>query len=69
MCFILFFCRGLGFTIAGGLDRPVAINDNGLFVSMIVDNGTAAVDGRLAVGDRILQVYVVKHTINVFWSA
>jgi len=47
---------GLGFNITGGTDQPHLPNDDGIFVTKIRDSASAAVDGRLKEGDKILQV-------------
>ena len=47
---------GLGFSIAGGEGNQHIPGDNGIFVTKIIDGGAAEVDGRLAVGDRLLMV-------------
>lgn len=47
---------GLGFTVGGGVDDHVFPNDNGIFVTKIIEGGVAHVDGRLAVGDRLMAV-------------
>eukprot|EP00795_Rhopilema_esculentum_P016848 gene16848-8322_t len=47
---------GLGFTIAGGRDNQHIPEDNGIYVTRIIAGGAAQQDGRLQVGDRILQV-------------
>jgi len=49
-------CSGLGFTLAGGLDDQVFPNDNGVFVTKIIEGGAAEIDGRLAIGDRLISV-------------
>ena len=38
---------GLGFSIAGGTDSPHVGNDPSLYVTKIIEGGTAAVDGRM----------------------
>jgi len=47
---------GLGFNITGGTDQPHLPNDDGIFVTKIRDSASAAVDGRLKEGDKILRV-------------
>eukprot|EP00053_Salpingoeca_punica_P018326 m.179328 g.179328 ORF g.179328 m.179328 type:complete len:1243 (+) comp17406_c0_seq6:229-3957(+) len=47
---------GLGFSIAGGSDNPVTVGDNSVYVTYIQANGSAHLDGRLEVGDRLLEV-------------
>lgn len=48
--------KGLGFNIVGGVDQPYVVNDNGIFVSKIKQDGEAAMDGRLQEGDKILAI-------------
>ncbi|KAJ3613001.1 hypothetical protein NHX12_019258 [Muraenolepis orangiensis] len=45
---------GLGFNIVGGMDQQYVVNDNGIYVCKIKENGAAALDGRLEEGDKIL---------------
>eukprot|EP00055_Hartaetosiga_balthica_P000575 m.136953 g.136953 ORF g.136953 m.136953 type:complete len:1199 (-) comp11084_c0_seq1:201-3797(-) len=47
---------GLGFSIAGGLDDPEAPGDYGIYVVQIIEGGSAARDGKLMDGDRIIEV-------------
>ncbi|RVE57597.1 hypothetical protein OJAV_G00217780 [Oryzias javanicus] len=47
---------GLGFNIVGGLDQPYVLNDTGIYVSKIKEDGAAALDGRLQEGDKILSI-------------
>ena len=47
---------GLGFSIAGGKGNQHVLGDNGIFVTKIMEGGIAEKDGRLDVGDRILEV-------------
>lgn len=47
---------GLGFNIVGGVDQQYVVNDCGIYVSKIKEDGAAALDGRLQEGDRILAV-------------
>ena len=47
---------GLGFNIVGGLDQQYVLNDSGIYVAKIKENGAAALDGRLQEGDKILAV-------------
>ncbi|XP_049918880.1 synaptojanin-2-binding protein isoform X1 [Epinephelus moara] len=51
---------GLGFNIVGGVDQQYVMNDSGIYVSKIKDDGAAAVDGRLQEGDKILAINGVK---------
>lgn len=47
---------GLGFNIVGGVDQQYVVNDNGIYVSKIKEDGSAALDGRLQEGDKILAI-------------
>uniref|UniRef100_A0A1A8HX68 Synaptojanin-2-binding protein n=2 Tax=Nothobranchius TaxID=28779 RepID=A0A1A8HX68_NOTKU len=47
---------GLGFNIIGGVDQQYVVNDNGIYVSKIKQDGAAAQDGRLQEGDKILSI-------------
>ena len=47
---------GLGFNIRGGTDTKHLEEDSGIFVSQIKDTGSAFLDGRLKVGDKIITV-------------
>lgn len=48
--------EGLGFNIVGGVDQQYVVNDSGIYVSKIKEDGAAALDGRLQEGDKILAV-------------
>lgn len=48
--------KGLGFSIAGGIGNQHIPGDNGIYVTKIMDGGAAQVDGRLAVGDKLIAV-------------
>ncbi|XP_073992870.1 MAGUK family member discs large 1 isoform X5 [Rhodnius prolixus] len=48
--------KGLGFSIAGGIGNQHIPGDNGIYVTKIMDGGAAQVDGRLAVGDKLVAV-------------
>lgn len=48
--------KGLGFSIAGGRGNQHVLGDDGIFITKIISEGAAEEDGRLEVGDRILQV-------------
>ena len=47
--------KGLGFSIAGGSDDCVEANDTSIYVTNILPDHAAAQDGRLRVGDRIIE--------------
>lgn len=47
---------GLGFNIVGGVDQQYVVNDSGIYVSKIKEDGSAAEDGRLQEGDKILTI-------------
>ncbi|KAK2826612.1 hypothetical protein Q5P01_020826 [Channa striata] len=51
---------GLGFNIVGGVDQQYVMNDSGIYVSKIKEDGAAAVDGRLQEGDKILAINGVR---------
>lgn len=57
MLIVLLVSEGLGFNIRGGVDMPHLPNDYGIFVTKIREVGAAALDGRLAEGDKILKVW------------
>ncbi|XP_067942574.1 disks large homolog 4-like [Watersipora subatra] len=48
--------EGLGFNIRGGIDMPHISEDVGIFVTKVREVGAAALDGRLAEGDKILKL-------------
>lgn len=48
--------NGYGFSIIGGVDQPYLANDSGIFITRIGRKGTAASDGTLAIGDKIVSV-------------
>ena len=49
--------KGLGFSIAGGKGAdPYIESSDSVFISKVADEGPAARDGKLLVGDRLLQV-------------
>ena len=56
LCLSFFLGRGLGFNIRGGKDSPYVPGDPSIFVTRINGEGAAARDGRLSVGDKILEV-------------
>ncbi|XP_036006372.1 synaptojanin-2-binding protein-like [Fundulus heteroclitus] len=47
---------GLGFNILGGVDQPCRMDDNGIYVSKIKEDGAAALDGRLREEDKIIAI-------------
>lgn len=47
---------GLGFSIAGGIGNEHVKDDDGIFVTKIINGGAAEEEGTLSVGDRIMQV-------------
>lgn len=51
----------------GGMDQQYVVNDGGIFVSKIKEDGAAALDGRLQEGDKILSVrnYFNEELYNV----
>ena len=52
----ILFCTGLGFSIAGGKGNQHVPNDDGIYITKIIDGGAAQQDGRLQVGDKIVRV-------------
>ena len=48
--------KGLGFSIAGGSGNQHVPGDNGIYITKIMDGGAAQMDGRLAVGDKLVVV-------------
>ena len=48
--------KGLGFSIAGGIGNQHIPEDNGIYVTRIMDGGAAQVDGRLSIGDKLIAV-------------
>lgn len=49
--------NGLGFSISGGLGTELFKNDHGIFITKIIPGGAADLDGKLAVGDRLISVF------------
>ncbi|CAL8079774.1 unnamed protein product [Calicophoron daubneyi] len=47
---------GLGFSIAGGLGNETIDGDSGIFITKLTPGGIAETDGRVSIGDRIVQV-------------
>lgn len=47
---------GLGFTVAGGVDNPHYRNDNSIYITRLIPNGPAHLDGRLKLEDIIVRV-------------
>ncbi|KAG1934445.1 synaptojanin-2-binding protein [Pimephales promelas] len=47
---------GLGFNIVGGVDQQYIMNDSGIYVAKIKENGAAALDGRLQEGDKVIAI-------------
>ena len=52
-----FLASGLGFNIRGGSDANYLRGHPGIFVTSIKPGGTADRDGRLKIGDRLLEVH------------
>lgn len=48
--------KGLGFNIRGGKDSPYIPGDPSIYVTRIDSDGMAAKDGRLSVGDKLIEV-------------
>ncbi|CAH8451715.1 unnamed protein product [Schistosoma rodhaini] len=55
---------GLGFSITGGIGNETINGDSGIFVTKLTPGGVAETDGRIRIGDRIVQVNDVP-LINV----
>ncbi|KAJ7392665.1 Disks large 3 [Desmophyllum pertusum] len=53
---VVSLCTGLGFSIAGGKGNQHVPNDDGIYITKIIDGGAAQQDGRLQVGDKIVRV-------------
>ena len=47
---------GLGFSITGGIDSPVSPSDIHIYVSKIIQGGSADLNGKLCQGDAILKI-------------
>lgn len=58
--------KGLGFSIAGGIGNQHIPGDNGIYVTKIMDGGAANVDGRLAIGDKLIAVRTAAHVRLIF---
>lgn len=56
LCIVVFLCAGLGFSIAGGKGNQHVPDDDGIYITKIIDGGAAQMDGRLKVGDKIVRV-------------
>lgn len=52
--------KGFGICISGGSDNQHIKGDNSIYVTRIVDNGVAQMDGRIEVGDRLLAINDVR---------
>lgn len=48
--------KGLGFNIRGGKDSPYIPGDPSIYVTRIDSDGMAAKDGRLSVGDKLIEI-------------
>ncbi|KAL4630790.1 hypothetical protein GN956_G16008 [Arapaima gigas] len=48
--------KGLGFSIAGGVGNQHIPGDNSIYVTKIIEGGTAHKDGKLQIGDKLLSV-------------
>jgi len=48
--------NGLGFTVAGGTDNPHYKNDNNIYITRLIQDGPAYLDGRLKLEDIIVRV-------------
>lgn len=57
--------RGLGFSIAGGIGNQHIPGDNGIYVTKVMEGGAASVDGRLSIGDKLLNVKTKSFNKNL----
>jgi C-terminal processing protease CtpA/Prc len=48
--------KGFGFSISGGIDNQHIKDDNGIYITKIVENGVAFIDGRIDVGDKLIAI-------------
>lgn len=48
--------KGFGFSITGGTDNQHIKGDHGIYITKIVDNGVAHIDGRIDVGDKLIAI-------------
>ncbi|XP_076871131.1 disks large homolog 1 isoform X5 [Brachyhypopomus gauderio] len=48
--------KGLGFSIAGGVENQHIPGDNSIYVTKIIEGGAAHKDGRLQIGDKLIAV-------------
>lgn len=63
--------KGLGFSIAGGIGNQHIPGDNGIYVTKVMEGGAAQVDGRLAVGDKLVGVRdaVVSNDLAILYKS
>lgn len=54
-----------GFSISGGVGNQQRFGDNGIFVTRIQDGGSADIDGKLSIGDRLVAVRSNDIEINL----
>jgi len=54
--------KGLGFTIAGGINNQHIPGENGIYVTKVMEGGAAFNDGRISVGDRLVAVRHLPNT-------
>lgn len=64
LCLFYLSGRGLGFNIRGGKDSPYVPGDPSIFVTRINGEGSAARDGRLSVGDKLLEVTALSKPVT-----
>lgn len=57
--------KGLGFSIAGGIGNQHIPGDNGIYVTKIMDGGAAQIDGRLSIGDKLVNVRTAEMDKNL----
>jgi disks large protein 1 len=57
--------KGLGFSIAGGIGNQHIPGDNGIYVTKIMEGGVSDSDGRLSIGDKLLNVKTKQFNKNL----
>lgn len=55
----------MGFSIAGGIGNQHIPGDNGIYVTKIMEGGATSVDGRLSIGDKLLNVKTKSFNKNL----
>lgn len=57
--------KGLGFSIAGGIGNQHIPGDDGIYVTKIMEGGISDKDGRLSIGDKLLNVKTGQFNKNL----